>query len=285
MAGRQWMAVVAAAVIGGGAATVVASCGEDDSGVSHRGLQHRRDQHRGHGHGQRTGSVTVDTNATSAEGMDAAMSQISAYARRQTAGLVTAATALQAAVDAGSVPRPSRPTPPGAPTTSASSRWWRSSPSWTARSTRARTTSRRRPRIPTWTGFHPIERQLWKDGRITPRTRVLAAGLVGTRSARASACSEADGDPRGRDPRHRRAGGRDRGVEDHRRGGALLQARPAHLRGQPRGRARVLQRARAARRGQGPRCSRIRSTTPSTPPSTRWASRKGTGYPPYNELT
>ena len=31
---------------------------------------------------------------------------------------------------------------------------------------------------PTWTGFHPIERALWKDGRITARTRALAAGLV-----------------------------------------------------------------------------------------------------------
>ena len=31
---------------------------------------------------------------------------------------------------------------------------------------------------PTWTGFHPIERQLWHDGRITARTEALAAGLV-----------------------------------------------------------------------------------------------------------
>ena len=31
---------------------------------------------------------------------------------------------------------------------------------------------------PTWTGFHPIERMLWKDEQITARTRALAAGLV-----------------------------------------------------------------------------------------------------------
>ena len=31
---------------------------------------------------------------------------------------------------------------------------------------------------PTWTGFHPIERQLWKDEQITARTRALAARLV-----------------------------------------------------------------------------------------------------------
>jgi iron uptake system component EfeO len=31
---------------------------------------------------------------------------------------------------------------------------------------------------PAWTGFHPIERQLWRDGRIGARTRTLANGLV-----------------------------------------------------------------------------------------------------------
>ena len=31
---------------------------------------------------------------------------------------------------------------------------------------------------PTWTGFHPIERKLWKERRIDARTRDLAAGLV-----------------------------------------------------------------------------------------------------------
>ena len=122
MAGRQWMAVVAAAVIGGGAATVVASCGEDDSGVVIEGSSTGGTNTGGTGTGSSTGSVTVDTNATSAEAMDGAMTQITAYARRQTAGLVTAATSLKAAVDAGSVPGPSRPTPPDARTTSASSR-------------------------------------------------------------------------------------------------------------------------------------------------------------------
>ena len=31
---------------------------------------------------------------------------------------------------------------------------------------------------PTWTGFHPIERQLWHDARISARTRELADRLV-----------------------------------------------------------------------------------------------------------
>ena len=50
MAGRQWLAVLAAAVVGGGAATVVASCGEDDAGVKieggHRHDRHHRDRDR-----------------------------------------------------------------------------------------------------------------------------------------------------------------------------------------------------------------------------------------------
>ena len=30
---------------------------------------------------------------------------------------------------------------------------------------------------PKWTGFHPIERDLWKDEKITADTKQLAAGL------------------------------------------------------------------------------------------------------------
>ena len=146
MAGRQWMAVLAAAVVGAGAATVAASCGEDDSGVQIEGSSTGGTNTGGTGTGTSTGSVTVDTKATNAEDLDGAMAEITAYARRQAAGLVVATTALQAAVDAGSVPKAKQAYAAGRPTTSASSRSWPCSPSWTARSMPARMTSRRRPR-------------------------------------------------------------------------------------------------------------------------------------------
>ena len=178
MAGRQWMAVVAAAVIGGGAATVVASCGEDDSGVVIEGSSTGGTNTGGTGTGSSTGSVTVDTNATSAEGMDAAMTKISAYARRQTAGLVTAATALQAAVDAGSVPKAKQAYAAGRPYYERIEPLVKLFPELDGKIDAREDDFPKKAKDPTWTGFHPIERRLWKDGRITPRTRVLAAGLV-----------------------------------------------------------------------------------------------------------
>ena len=49
--------------------------------------------------------MTVDTNATSAEGLQEAMSKVATYARGQTADLVAATIVLKKAVDAGSVPQ------------------------------------------------------------------------------------------------------------------------------------------------------------------------------------
>ena len=55
MAGRQWLAVLAAALIGGGAATLVASCGEDDGDVQIEGgtTGSTGDRHHRDGHGHR----------------------------------------------------------------------------------------------------------------------------------------------------------------------------------------------------------------------------------------
>ncbi len=171
------MAVLAAAVIGAGAATVAASCGEDDSGVQIEGSS-TGGTNTGGTTGTSTGSVTVDTNATNAEDLDAAMAQITAYARRQAAGLVVATTALQAAVDAGSVPKAKQAYAAGRPYYERIEPLVALFPELDGKIDAREDDFPKKAQDPTWTGFHPIERQLWKDEQITARTRALAARLV-----------------------------------------------------------------------------------------------------------
>jgi len=128
-----------------GAATSLAatSCGEDDRG----GVQ----VEGGTGTetagtvGTGTTPVTVDTTATDPAALERAMGEVAAYARGQTASLVKATRNSTRRSKPATSRAPSGPTPPDAPSTSGSSRWLRSSPSWTERSTPARTTSRGRP--------------------------------------------------------------------------------------------------------------------------------------------
>ena len=74
---------------------------------------------------------------------------------------------------------PSRPTPPGRPYYERIEPLVALFPELDGKIDAREDDFPKKAKDPTWTGFHPIERALWKDGRITPRTRVLAAGLVG----------------------------------------------------------------------------------------------------------
>ncbi len=177
MAGRQWIAVLAAAVVGACAATVVASCGEDDSGVVVESSS-TGGTNTGGTTGTGTGSVTVDTNATPAQALDAAMTQITAYARRQTGGLVTASETLKADVDAGSVPKAKQAYAAARPYYERIEPLVTLFPELDGKIDAREDDFTKKANDPKWTGFHPIERDLWKDGTIDARTRALAAGLV-----------------------------------------------------------------------------------------------------------
>jgi len=172
MAGRQWLAVLAAAVIGGGAATVVASCGEDDEGVK---IEGGTTGTTGTG---TTGTVTVDTNATSAAGLQEAMSKVATYARGQTADLVAATIVLKKAVDAGSVPQAKEAYAAGRPYYERIEPLVALFPELDGLIDAREDDFPKKGEDPTWTGFHPIERALWHDGEIAAHTRALAAGLV-----------------------------------------------------------------------------------------------------------
>ena len=176
MVGRQWLAVLAAALIGGAAATLVSSCGEEDGDVQFEGGATGT---TGTGTtGTSTGSVTVDTNATSAEGLDQPMSQVTAYARGQTADLVGATVSLKKAVDAGSVPQAKNAYAAGRPSYERIEPLVALFPELDGKIDAREDDFPKKAKDPTWTGFHPIERMLWRDGRITARTKALAAGLV-----------------------------------------------------------------------------------------------------------
>ena len=179
MAGRQWLAVLAAALIGGGAATLVASCGEDDGDVQIEGSSTGSTGTTGTGTtGTGTGSVTVDTNATSAEGLGQAMSTVASYARGQTADLVVATVALQKAVDAGSIAHAKDAYAAGRPFYERIEPLVALFPELDGLIDAREDDFPKKAQDPTWTGYHPIERALWHDGRITARTRTLAALLV-----------------------------------------------------------------------------------------------------------
>jgi iron uptake system component EfeO len=176
MAGRQWLAVLAAALIGGGLASVAASCGEDDGDVQIEGSTTGTTGTGTTGTG--TNSVTVDTNATSAEGLEQAMSTVTAYARGQTADLVAATVSLQKAVDAGSVQQAKNAYAAGRPFYERIEPLVALFPELDGKIDAREDDFPKKAQDPTWTGFHPIERQLWHDNKITARTKALAAGLV-----------------------------------------------------------------------------------------------------------
>ncbi|HEU0023948.1 MAG TPA: EfeM/EfeO family lipoprotein [Thermoleophilaceae bacterium] len=175
MAGRQWLAVIAAAVIGGGAAMLVASCGEDDEGGVK--IEGGTTGTTGTG-GTNTAPVTVDTNATSAEGLEEAMTAVASYARGETAELVVATAALQSAIDSGSIPGAKKAYAAGRPYYERIEPLVALFPELDGKIDAREDDFPKQAKDPTWTGFHPIERALWHDGRITARTRALAAGLV-----------------------------------------------------------------------------------------------------------
>jgi iron uptake system component EfeO len=176
MASRQWLAVALAALIGGGASALVASCGEDDGGdVQIEGGTGTT----GTGTGTTgTGTVTVDTNATSEEGLSAAMGKVARYARGQTRRLVVATDALSDELAAGSMPGARRAYAAGRPYYERIEPLVALFPSLDGKIDAREDDFPKQAADPDWTGFHPIERALWRDDRITARTRAVGRRLA-----------------------------------------------------------------------------------------------------------
>ena len=173
---RRWLVVCLCAALGAGAAMAASSCGDDERGdVEVEGAT------TGTGTGTvgtTTAPVTVDTSATDPAALQRAMGEVATYARGQTARLVKATEDLQEAIDDGDVPRAKKAYAAGRPYYESIEPLVALFPELDGKIDAREDDFPKKAADPTWTGFHPIERKLWKDERIDARTRELAAGLV-----------------------------------------------------------------------------------------------------------
>jgi iron uptake system component EfeO len=177
MTGRAWLLVVIAGVAGFALSLGVGACGDDDRGsVTIEG---------GTGTtgtagtaGTDTAPVTVDTTASDPAQLEAAMGEIEDYARGQTAELVTATRELRTAIGAGEVAAAKRAYAAGRPYYERIEPLVALFPELDGKIDAREDDFPKKAADPGWTGFHPIERMLWRDGRISGRTRQLAEQLV-----------------------------------------------------------------------------------------------------------
>ena len=171
---RRGLVVCLCAAIGAGTATAASSCGDDERG----GVEVEGGTTGTGTVGTTTAPVTVDTSATDPAALQRAMDEVAGYARGQTADLVSATQDLQAAVDAGSLPRAKRAYAAGRPFYERIEPLVALFPELDGKIDAREDDFPKKAADPAWTGFHPIERRLWKDEKIDARTRKLAAGLV-----------------------------------------------------------------------------------------------------------
>ena len=171
---RRWLVVLLCAALGAGAALAAASCGDDERG----GVEVEGGTTGTGTVGTGTAPVTVDTSATDPAELQRAMGEVAAYSRGQTSRLVKATEDLQAAVDAGDVSGAKKAYAAGRPFYESIEPLVALFPELDGKIDAREDDFPKKAADPTWTGFHPIERKLWKAGRIDARTKKLAAGLV-----------------------------------------------------------------------------------------------------------
>jgi iron uptake system component EfeO len=175
MAISKTLATAAVAVLGLGASFAVAACGEDRGEVQVEGGTGTSGTGTA---GTATAPVTVDTAATDPAQLDAAMAEVADYARGQTAELVTATQALRKAIDDGDIPAAKRAYAAARPYYERIEPLVALFPELDGKIDAREDDFPKKANDPGWTGFHPIERDLWREDRIAPSTRRLAAGLV-----------------------------------------------------------------------------------------------------------
>lgn len=172
---RRRLAIVASsAALGVAVALGAGACGEDRGNVNVEGSTTGKSGTTGTG----TTAATVDASKTDPKQLAAAMSKVKSYAEKQTAELVTATENLQKAVDAGDVPAAKKAYEAGRPYYERIEPLVALFPELDGKIDAREDDFPKKAADPNWTGFHPIERDLWKDGKVTADTKKLAAGLV-----------------------------------------------------------------------------------------------------------
>jgi iron uptake system component EfeO len=172
---KQWLVVLLAGLIGMGLALAVGACGEDKGSVN---VQDAGTGTAGTSAGTSTTPLTVDTTASDPEQLDAAMAIVTKYGREQTHELIGATEKLQSAIDAGDVPAAKQAYAAARPYYERIEPLVAVFPELDGKIDAREDAFPRKAEDPKWIGFHPIERALYRDGKITPETRTFAAGLV-----------------------------------------------------------------------------------------------------------
>ncbi|HEX5909621.1 MAG TPA: EfeM/EfeO family lipoprotein [Thermoleophilaceae bacterium] len=146
------------------------ACGEDRGNVDVEGSTTG---------GSKTGTTaaTVDRSKTDPKQLAAAMSKVKAYAVEQTGALVTSTQKLQQAIDSGDVDAAKKAYEKARPYYERIEPLVVLFPELDGKIDAREDDFPKKAEDPNWTGFHPIERDLWKDEKITAATEKLAAGL------------------------------------------------------------------------------------------------------------
>ncbi len=176
---NRWAIVAISAALGVGVALGAGACGEDRGNVDVEGSSTGGGTNTaGTNTAGGTTAATVDRSATDATQLAAAMSKVKSYAEAQTGELVTATEKLQKAVDEGDVAAAKKAYAAGRPNYERIEPLVVLFPELDGKIDAREDDFPKKAADPDWTGFHPIERDLWKDEKITASTKKLAAGLV-----------------------------------------------------------------------------------------------------------
>ena len=176
---KRWAIVASSAALGVGVALGAGACGEDRGNVDVEGSTTGGGTNTaGTNTAGGTTAATVDRSATDATQLAAAMSKVKSYSEAQTGELVTATEKLQKAVDEGDVAAAKKAYAAGRPYYERIEPLVVLFPELDGKIDAREDDFPRKAADPNWTGFHPIERDLWKEQKITASTEKLAAALV-----------------------------------------------------------------------------------------------------------
>jgi iron uptake system component EfeO len=171
---RRWAIVASSAALGVGVALGAGACGEDRGNVDVEGSTTGGSGTTGTG----TTAASVDRSKTDPKQLAAAMSKVKAYAVDQTGQLVATTQDLQKAVDANDVAAAEKAYAAGRPYYERIEPLVALFPELDGKIDAREDDFPKKAEDPKWTGFHPIERDLFKEKEITAGTKKLAAGLV-----------------------------------------------------------------------------------------------------------
>jgi len=180
---RQLLVVAVSAVLGAGAAVGAAACGEDgnvniEGGASETSGKTTTGGTNTGASATTTTPVAVDRGATDPKQLAAAMAKVKTYANGQTVKLVAGTKALQATLDRGDLAASRKAYAAARPFYEEVEPLVVLFPELDGKIDAREDDFPKKAADPRWTGFHPIERDVFKDKRITAATRKLAAGLV-----------------------------------------------------------------------------------------------------------